>query len=127
MSVVINAVAVNRSATPEQFATLFAMVARYLGVPARLVTGFRLPARSDAGLTPAGGYLISNRQAWTWVEIPVAGLGWGYSHYTNRTLLRIDHILAGPGWTCRRCWVGPDVNSEHRPVIADLVWAGKRD
>jgi endonuclease/exonuclease/phosphatase (EEP) superfamily protein YafD len=55
------------------------------------------------------------------------GLGWGHTHYTNRTRLRIDHILAGPGWSCGSCWVGPDINSEHRPVIADLVWAGKRE
>jgi endonuclease/exonuclease/phosphatase family metal-dependent hydrolase len=51
-----------------------------------------------------------------------AGLGWGYTYHMNRTALRIDHILAGPGWTCRRCWVGPDVGSEHFPVIADLAW-----
>ena len=54
-----------------------------------------------------------------------AGLGWGYTFYANRTSLRIDHILAGPGWRCRECWVGPEVGSEHRPVIADLEWHGK--
>jgi vancomycin resistance protein VanJ len=53
-----------------------------------------------------------------------AGLGWGYTYYANRTALRIDHILAGPGWRCRDCWVGPEVGSEHRPVIADLEWLG---
>ena len=38
-----------RRATPEQFATLYAMVARYLGVPARVVTGFRMgPASTPA-------------------------------------------------------------------------------
>lgn len=53
-----------------------------------------------------------------------AGLGWGYTFYNSRTMTRIDHILGGPGWTCRRCWVGPDVGSEHRPVIADMEWLG---
>ena len=76
LSVVINAVAINRAATPEQFATLYAMVARYLGVPARLVTGFRMAAGSNSGLAPAGTYQVTNRQAWTWVEVPVAGVGW---------------------------------------------------
>jgi hypothetical protein len=52
------------------------MVARYLGVPARLVTGFRLGPGSNAGTRPAGSYQVTNRQAWTWVEIPVAGEGW---------------------------------------------------
>ena len=49
---VMNAVTVDRAATPEQFATFFAVLARYLGVPSRVVTGFRarrpllLPGRS---------------------------------------------------------------------------------
>jgi hypothetical protein len=76
LSVVINAVINDRRATPEQFATLFALVARYLGVPARLVTGFRLGPSSGAGPVAAGTYEVTNRQAWTWVEIPVAGIGW---------------------------------------------------
>lgn len=76
LSQVINAVTVDRAATPEQFATLFAMVARYLGVPARVVTGFRLASGSAGRPVPPGTYSVTSRQAWTWVEIPVAGLGW---------------------------------------------------
>jgi endonuclease/exonuclease/phosphatase family metal-dependent hydrolase len=53
-----------------------------------------------------------------------AGFGFGYTHYTHRTQLRIDHILAGAGWRVRRCQVGPNVGSAHRPVIADIEWAG---
>jgi len=76
LSEVINAVTVDGSATPEQFATLYAMVARYLGVPARVVTGFRLASTSSGGPIAAGSYDVTNRQAWAWVEIPVAGIGW---------------------------------------------------
>jgi hypothetical protein len=76
LSVVINAVVNTRAATPEQFATFYALVARYLGVPARLVTGFRLTAGPGSGPLPAGNHLVTNRQAWTWVEVPVAGVGW---------------------------------------------------
>ena len=72
---VVSAVTVNHAATPEQFATLFATVARSLGVPARVVTGFRLIPTKGTTL-PAGRVSATNRQAWTWVEIPVAGLGW---------------------------------------------------
>ena len=43
---VVNAVTVDRAATPEQFATFVAVVARSLGVPARIVSGFRLGASS---------------------------------------------------------------------------------
>jgi transglutaminase-like putative cysteine protease len=74
---VLNAVAVVKAATPEQFATFFVMVARYLGVPARLVTGFRVPAAGGGpGILAAGEHLVTNRDAWTWAEIPVAGVGW---------------------------------------------------
>ncbi|HWE57124.1 MAG TPA: transglutaminaseTgpA domain-containing protein [Acidimicrobiales bacterium] len=76
LSEVINAVTVNRAATPEQFATFYAMVARYLGVPARVVTGFRLSNGPSPGLMNAGTYRVTNRQAWAWVEIPVQGFGW---------------------------------------------------
>jgi endonuclease/exonuclease/phosphatase (EEP) superfamily protein YafD len=51
-----------------------------------------------------------------------AGWGWGYTFLGGRTRVRIDHILAGPGWSCDRCWVGPFVGSPHRPVLADLTW-----
>jgi len=53
----------------------------------------------------------------------VAGYGWGQTQFTpRRTATRIDHILVGPIWKVRRCWVGPNIGSEHRPVIADLEW-----
>ncbi len=78
LAAVIHAVMTKRQATPEQYATLFALVARYVGIPARLVTGFRLSPPSATPGPAAGGRTIAvtNRQAWTWVEIPVAGLGW---------------------------------------------------
>ena len=44
-----------------------------------------------------------------------AGLGVGHSRSTRWFGVRIDHILAGPGWRARRSWVGPDVGSDHRP------------
>jgi exonuclease III len=42
---------------------------------------------------------------------PVAGWSFG---------ARIDHILTGPGFRAVRCWVGPDVGSDHLPVLADI-------
>jgi Transglutaminase-like superfamily len=76
LSEVVNAITVDRSATPEQFATLYAMAARYMGVPARIVTGFRVGPTSTGDPVAAGSYQVTNRQAWAWVEIPVAGVGW---------------------------------------------------
>lgn len=69
---VVHAVLTAHQATPEQFATLFALVARAEGYPARLVTGFRDPG--VAGHPMSG--VLTDRQAWTWVELPVSGLGW---------------------------------------------------
>ena len=76
LSEVINAVTVNRAATPEQFATFFAMIARYVGVPARLVTGFRIATGSSGQPIAPGSYVVTDRQAWAWVEVPVVGVGW---------------------------------------------------
>jgi endonuclease/exonuclease/phosphatase (EEP) superfamily protein YafD len=53
-----------------------------------------------------------------------AGWGWGYTFFGGKTMVRIDHVLAGPGWRCGRCRVGPAVGSPHRPVLADLAWQG---
>ncbi len=89
LSVVINAVVNQRSATPEQFATLYAMVARYMGVPARVVSGFRMGPGSSTGPVPAGNYTVTNRQAWTWVEIPVAGMGWVVADPTPNAVVGI--------------------------------------
>ncbi|MGN6605401.1 MAG: transglutaminase domain-containing protein [Jatrophihabitans sp.] len=56
-----------REGTPEQYATLMALLARQVGVPARIATGFRLgPDRT----------VVRGQDAWTWVEVPVAGHGW---------------------------------------------------
>ncbi|MGA2065050.1 MAG: endonuclease/exonuclease/phosphatase family protein [Thermoguttaceae bacterium] len=56
-----------------------------------------------------------------------AGLGFGYTEWPKmrkmRFGMRIDHILSAGGWRPRRCWVGPDVGSDHLPLIADLYWA----
>lgn len=50
-----------------------------------------------------------------------AGWGWGYTFLGAKTTVRIDHILAGPGWYCERCWVASAIGSPHRPVLADLI------
>jgi endonuclease/exonuclease/phosphatase family metal-dependent hydrolase len=51
-----------------------------------------------------------------------AGWGWGHTFAARMSSVRIDHILVGRRGKALRCWVGPDVGSPHRPVIADLAW-----
>ncbi len=65
-----------RSATPEQYATLVALVARQIGVPARLVTGFRVTTPGHRPTMSAGAHTVTTSESWTWVEIPVQGKGW---------------------------------------------------
>ncbi len=52
-----------------------------------------------------------------------AGTGWGYTKWTRWFGVRIDHILYSSPWVCTAAWVGPDVGSDHRPLLADLRWA----
>ena len=64
-----------RTGTAEQYATLVALLARQLGIPARLVTGFRV-TDPDGGTLRRGRYEVTTKQAWTWVEVPIVGQGW---------------------------------------------------
>lgn len=58
--------------TSEQFAAAYVALARVVGIPARLVVGFRTPARARAG----GSYLVRNRDVLAWPEVAVRGMGW---------------------------------------------------
>ena len=50
-----------------------------------------------------------------------SGNGFGYTYLIRRTQLRIDHILGNPSVRFMRCWVGPEVGSPHRPLVADVM------
>ncbi len=56
----------------EQFAAAYVALARQNSIPARLVVGFRAPAKPDA----AGWYTVTNQDAYAWPEVAVAGVGW---------------------------------------------------
>ncbi|WP_410645888.1 DUF3488 and DUF4129 domain-containing transglutaminase family protein [Amycolatopsis sp. lyj-346] len=61
-----------RRGTSEQFAAAYVALARIVGIPARLVVGFRSPAKPDAG----GDYTVRNGDVLAWPEVAVAGAGW---------------------------------------------------
>jgi vancomycin resistance protein VanJ len=63
------------------------------------------------------------RRDWSGYTDAFSRTSWGLGHtmFTRKIGLRIDHILCGRGWRPKSCWVGPDVGSAHRPVIADLI------
>jgi hypothetical protein len=56
---------------PEQFAAAYALVADHYGLPARLVTGFRI-----AEPVPGEAHQLRGRDAWTWAEVAIEGAGW---------------------------------------------------
>ena len=58
--------------TSEQFAAGYVALARLNGIPARLVVGFRAPAKPDAD----GWYSVRNGDALAWPEVAVEGVGW---------------------------------------------------
>lgn len=58
--------------TSAQFAAGYVVLARLNGIPARLVVGFRAPAKPDAD----GYYTVHNSDAFAWPEVAVDGVGW---------------------------------------------------
>ncbi len=48
------------------------------------------------------------------------GFGFGTTHISTSSSVRIDHILYGAGWRAQGCWIGPAVGSPHRPLVADM-------
>ncbi|MEW9549212.1 transglutaminaseTgpA domain-containing protein [Nonomuraea sp. NPDC050783] len=72
--------------TSEQFATTFALMARTLGLPSRVVVGFR-PG------TPSGGvYHVKSGHVMAWAEIEFEGLGWRPFYPTpGRSGAKDDH------------------------------------
>jgi vancomycin resistance protein VanJ len=94
--------------------------ARYVGQlsPTAVLAGdFNMPIDSGIYRRDWAGY----RNAFS-----DAGLGFGYTEWRKvrgfSWGVRIDHVLTGSSWRCRACWVGPDIGSDHLPVLADLVW-----
>jgi hypothetical protein len=57
--------------TSEQFAASYVALARIVGIPARLVVGYRAP-----GTLGGGEVVVRNKDVLVWPEVAVDGLGW---------------------------------------------------
>ncbi|WP_156252757.1 DUF3488 and transglutaminase-like domain-containing protein [Pseudactinotalea terrae] len=57
--------------TSEQFAASFAMLARTLGIPTRLVVGFQVPPADAAGTA-----VVHGEDARVWAEVYLSRVGW---------------------------------------------------
>lgn len=66
-----------RRGTTEQFATAFALAARSLGLPTRIVVGFAAGTRDPAApSSEVPHYDVRGRDARVWAEICFEGVGW---------------------------------------------------
>ncbi|HEX4813136.1 MAG TPA: DUF3488 and transglutaminase-like domain-containing protein [Nonomuraea sp.] len=75
-----------RRGTSEQFATTFALMARTLGLPSRVVVGFR-PGQAANGI-----YHVKSGHVMAWAEIKFEGLGWRPFYPTpGRSGAKDDH------------------------------------
>jgi len=64
------------------------------------------------------------RKYWSNLQNAFSKAGWGFGHTVRieqggfSFSARVDHILTSKHWSCTECWIGPDVGSDHRPLIA---------
>jgi hypothetical protein len=63
-----------RRGTAEQFAASFAVLARSLGLPARVVVGYKVVEVDEGVVTPID--FVTSRQYHAWVEVHFDELGW---------------------------------------------------
>jgi endonuclease/exonuclease/phosphatase (EEP) superfamily protein YafD len=86
------------------------------------ITG-RLPVivAGDFNMTPES-VIYRRRFGHLQNAFSTAGWGWGGTKFTRIHSVRIDHVLADDHWQIARCEVGPDVGSDHRPVVAELLF-----
>jgi endonuclease/exonuclease/phosphatase (EEP) superfamily protein YafD len=83
--------------------------------PKIVVGDFNMPA--DSGIY---------RDTWSFLQnaFSSTGFGFGFTKITRQHGwnygTRIDHILYSPPWQCLRAWVGPDIGSDHLPLLADF-------
>jgi endonuclease/exonuclease/phosphatase (EEP) superfamily protein YafD len=64
--------------------------------------------RTDAGLRDASA------AGWPWPT-------WSGPNVFAVLGIPIDHVLHGPGWRAVRHEVGPDIGSDHRPIVVEFV------
>jgi vancomycin resistance protein VanJ len=73
---------------------------------------FNMPVESSIYRTYWGGC----RNAFSTV-----GHGFGWTRFLPHFSIRIDHVLSCSGWRPLRALVGPDLGSDHLPLIVDLA------
>jgi transglutaminase-like putative cysteine protease len=100
----------------EYFASAMTLMARSLGVPARLVAGYRVTE-----FNPVGGYhLVRERNAHAWVEAWIEGEGWLTYDPTPATDLAGQHPEETP-------WIGAVFDQVSSWIGQSWVWMMQQD
>ncbi len=96
---------------------------RQLGELAQVLAKTRdLPTLVGGDLnTPGDSPLIGLLRSDFQLAFNRAGWGYGYTRPAWLPWVGIDHVLVSPHFTVTHCWVGPDVGSDHRPMVAEVV------
>jgi endonuclease/exonuclease/phosphatase family metal-dependent hydrolase len=55
-----------------------------------------------------------------------SGWGYGMTRWTRWHGIRIDHVLTDSEWVVRKCEVGPDVGSDHLPLLVEAILPDRR-
>jgi endonuclease/exonuclease/phosphatase (EEP) superfamily protein YafD len=71
--------------------------------------------------TPADSRLLDMLHKLGRFGFEEVGFGYGYTRPSLLPFVAIDQVVASPEWVFTRCEVGPDVGSDHLPVIAELA------
>lgn len=79
----------SQHADPGQLAAIFALAARALGLPSRLVVGFQPPA--DTSATGSTEVTVTANEATAWPEVEFAGVGWVPFHLTGHRVEAADN------------------------------------
>lgn len=100
----------SRRGTSEQFASAYVVLARVVGIPARLVVGFRQPAQPARD----GAYVVRNGDALAWPEVAVAGVGWVALDPTGEVSSPSSAALAAAAARARAGQARPDKHAGPR-------------
>ncbi|MEU2354886.1 transglutaminaseTgpA domain-containing protein [Streptomyces misionensis] len=101
----------SRRGTSEQFAAAFAVMARTLGLPSRVVVGFRPGARVSADT-----WQITGKDALAWPEVEFRGIGWVPFYPTPGEASKNRPSVAPAGEPKERKALDNKISKEPRPA-----------
>ncbi len=107
--------------TSEQFAAAFAVLARTLGLPARVAVGFRHGTRG-----PDGAWQVRGRDVLAWPEVEFAGIGWVPFYPTPDTASGGGAAVAPAGQSTSRSKLDQQITSRPRPATPPRPAAPRR-